>query len=160
MAINVVVPSVGESISEGTVANWFKKDGDLVRADEPLFELETEKATTEVPAPAAGVLRITVPEGKTVAIGSVIGRIEEDSKAGKAPPVVKDGDGAVKPAQVGRKPVTSPPEEKSLRVCAYFKPELLLMLTQAGFRDVTVHGAYTEKEATADDGVLVFTAKK
>src|SRR5262249_8761138 len=84
----------------------------LVRADEPLFELETEKATTEVPAPAAGVLRITVPEGKTVAIGSVIGRIEEDSKAGKAPPVVKDGDGAVKPAQDARKPVKPPPEEK------------------------------------------------
>jgi SAM-dependent methyltransferase len=51
-------------------------------------------------------------------------------------------------------------EENSLRVCAYFKQELLLMLAQAGFRDVTVHGAYTETEATADDGVLVFTAKK
>jgi len=51
-------------------------------------------------------------------------------------------------------------EENSLRVCAYFKPELLLMLALAGFRDVTVHGAYTETEATSDDGTIVFTAKK
>jgi 2-oxoglutarate dehydrogenase E2 component (dihydrolipoamide succinyltransferase) len=112
MAVNIVIPSVGESISEGTVANWFKKDGDLVHADEPLFELETEKATTEVPAPATGVLRITVPQGQTVPIGTVIGRIEEESKAGKPPSVVKDRDGAAQPPQLGRKPVESPLEEK------------------------------------------------
>jgi len=112
MAVNIVVPSVGESISEGTVANWFKKDGDLVRADEPLFELETEKATTEIPAPAAGILRITVPEGRTVPVGTVVGRIEEDSKAGKPASAVKDGDGAASPAQIPRKPVKPPREEK------------------------------------------------
>jgi 2-oxoglutarate dehydrogenase E2 component (dihydrolipoamide succinyltransferase) len=77
MPIDIKVPSVGESISEGTVARWFKKDGETVRAEEPLFELETEKATTEIAAPADGVLHITVPEGKTIPIGSVVGRIEE-----------------------------------------------------------------------------------
>jgi 2-oxoglutarate dehydrogenase E2 component (dihydrolipoamide succinyltransferase) len=92
MAIEIKVPAVGESITEGTVSRWLKKDGEAVRADEPLFELETEKATTEVVAPAAGTLHIGVGEGKNVAIGTVIGRIEEgvrespDGKAAAAPP--------------------------------------------------------------------------
>src|SRR5229473_6627215 len=77
MAVEITVPSVGESITEGTIARWLKKDGDAVRADEPLLELETEKATTEISAPQAGTLRVTVPEGQTVAIGAVVGRIEE-----------------------------------------------------------------------------------
>src|SRR5947199_10859779 len=77
MAVEIKVPSVGESISEGTLTRWLKKDGDAVRADEPVFELETEKATTSVGAPVAGSLKITVPEGQTVAIGAVVGRIEE-----------------------------------------------------------------------------------
>src|SRR5205085_2446171 len=83
MAVEIKIPSVGESITEGTLARWLKKDGATVAADEPLFELETDKATTEIPAPAAGVLRITVAEGEKVAIGSVVGRIEE-APLGKA----------------------------------------------------------------------------
>jgi 2-oxoglutarate dehydrogenase E2 component (dihydrolipoamide succinyltransferase) len=74
--MEIKVPSVGESITEGTIARWLKKDGEAVAVNDPLFELETEKATTEVPATAAGRLVILVPEGKTVAIGAVVGRIE------------------------------------------------------------------------------------
>ena len=84
MAIDIKVPTVGESITEGTITRWFKKDGEILRNMEPAFELETEKATTEVPAPAGGLLRILVPEGSTVAIGAVVGRLEpapEDSKS-------------------------------------------------------------------------------
>ena len=77
MATEIKVPSVGESITEGTISRWLKKDGEQVQVEEPLFELETEKATTEIPAPLSGILLITVPEGKTVAIGSVVGRIDE-----------------------------------------------------------------------------------
>jgi hypothetical protein len=62
MAIEIKVPSVGESITEGSIARWIKKNGDLVRVDEPIFELETEKASTEVPAPASGKLTIKTPE--------------------------------------------------------------------------------------------------
>src|SRR5712691_1112459 len=76
MPIEIKVPSVGESITQGSIARWLKKEGAQVRIDEPLFELETEKATQEVPAPAAGVLHITVGEGKTVAIGAVVGNID------------------------------------------------------------------------------------
>jgi len=77
MAVEIRVPSAGESITEGVVSRWLKKDGEIVRAGEPVVELETEKATTEVPAPASGKLIASVPEGKTVTIGQVLGRIEE-----------------------------------------------------------------------------------
>jgi 2-oxoglutarate dehydrogenase E2 component (dihydrolipoamide succinyltransferase) len=85
MAVDIKVPSVGESITQGTIARWLKKDGAQVRTDEPLFELETEKATQEVPAPAAGVLHITIAEGQGVAIGSVVGTIEASAVPGAAP---------------------------------------------------------------------------
>lgn len=82
MAIDVIVPNLGESITEATVATWLKKAGDPVAADETLLELETDKATLEVPAPAAGVLlEILVNDGEDVEIGAVLGRIEE----GEAP---------------------------------------------------------------------------
>src|SRR5258705_8337463 len=99
MPVEVKVPSVGESITEGSIARWLKKDGELVTTDEPLFELETEKASTEVPAPASGKLRITVPEGEKVEIGAVVGAIDADTsrsgapKPAQAPP---KSDGAVK----------------------------------------------------------------
>ena len=92
MAIEIKVPSVGESITEGVLSRWLRKNGENVRADEPVLELETEKATTEVAAPASGKLVTTVPEGKTVTIGTVVGRIEEAEAPSTAAPK-KDGTG-------------------------------------------------------------------
>jgi 2-oxoglutarate dehydrogenase E2 component (dihydrolipoamide succinyltransferase) len=89
MAIDIKVPTVGESITEGTITRWYKKDGEVLRNMEPAFELETEKATTDVPAPAGGLLRILVPEGSTVAIGAVVGRLEPggaEAKPAATPP--------------------------------------------------------------------------
>jgi 2-oxoglutarate dehydrogenase E2 component (dihydrolipoamide succinyltransferase) len=87
MAVEIRIPAVGESISEGRLVRWLKKNGDHVQMDEPILELETEKASTEIPALAAGVLTITIPEGRTVAIGSVVGRIEEQAApSAKSPP--------------------------------------------------------------------------
>jgi 2-oxoglutarate dehydrogenase E2 component (dihydrolipoamide succinyltransferase) len=107
MAVDITVPSVGESISEGMLARWLKKDGEAVRADEPVFELETEKATSEVPAPAAGTLRIITPEGQTVPIGSVVGRIEETAAGAKSPSApAKDRAAA---AAKATKPAAAPP---------------------------------------------------
>ncbi|MFZ1962906.1 MAG: biotin/lipoyl-containing protein, partial [Roseiarcus sp.] len=74
MATEIRVPPLGESISEATVGKWFKQRGDAVKADEPLVELETDKVTLEVNAPAAGVLTEIVAEtGQTVAIGALLG---------------------------------------------------------------------------------------
>jgi 2-oxoglutarate dehydrogenase E2 component (dihydrolipoamide succinyltransferase) len=77
MATEIRVPTLGESVTEATVGQWFKKVGDSVRADEPLVELETDKVTLEVPAPAAGVIAaIDVKDGSTVNAGAVLGSIE------------------------------------------------------------------------------------
>lgn len=76
MSIEVKIPSVGESVQEAVLAEWFKQDGDTVRKDEPLFVIETDKVTLEVVAEADGVLKITVQAGETVAIGAVVGAID------------------------------------------------------------------------------------
>ncbi len=106
------MPSLGESISEATVGQWLKQAGDQVAADEPLVELETDKVTVEVPAPAAGILsEIAVPSGTTVAIGSLLGSIAEGSakpSAGTAPIAVTS-----KPAPVAP-PVAPTPKPTTL----------------------------------------------
>jgi len=86
MATELRVPTLGESVSEATIGKWLKKPGDAVAADEPLVELETDKVSVEVPAPAAGVLsEIVAAEGETVAVGAVIGLLEAGAVAAAAP---------------------------------------------------------------------------
>jgi len=97
MATEIRVPSLGESVVEATVGQWFKQAGDAVAADEPLVELETDKVTVEVPAPASGVLaEIVVKSGDTVAVGAVLGTI---------------GDGAAMPAAAAPVKTPAPPTE-------------------------------------------------
>jgi 2-oxoglutarate dehydrogenase E2 component (dihydrolipoamide succinyltransferase) len=87
MPVEIKVPALGESVTEATVGKWLKKPGEAVAVDEPLVELETEKVSVEVPAPAAGVLsEIVVEAGATVAVGSVLGRIAESAAAAPAQP--------------------------------------------------------------------------
>ena len=75
---DIRVPTLGESVTEATVGKWFKQPGDAVAVDEPLVELETDKVTLEVPAPAAGVLsEIAVKDGETVAVGALLGQIKD-----------------------------------------------------------------------------------
>src|SRR5262245_50931414 len=106
MAIEITVPALGESVTEATVGQWFKKPGDAVNADEPLVELETDKVTLEVPAPVAGVLAdIVVPPGSTVAVGAVLGSIRErDGAATKAP----TGGAATLASEPARQPSVAP----------------------------------------------------
>jgi 2-oxoglutarate dehydrogenase E2 component (dihydrolipoamide succinyltransferase) len=88
MSVEIRVPTLGESVTEATIAKWLKKAGDAVGADEPVVELETDKVSLEVPAPSAGVLsEILVEVGSDVAVGAVIGRI--DAGDGKAAPAAK-----------------------------------------------------------------------
>ncbi|PZR85178.1 MAG: dihydrolipoamide succinyltransferase [Stutzerimonas stutzeri] len=94
MATEIRVPTLGESVSEATIGKWFKKPGDAVKADEPLVELETDKVTLEVNAPAAGVLgEIVAKEGETVGVSALLGTIAAgDGKAAAEP---KKDDAAV-----------------------------------------------------------------
>jgi len=86
MTVEIKVPVLGESVTEATVAKWLKQVGDTVEADEPLVELETDKVSLEVPAPSAGVLsEILVQDGTDVAVGAVLGNVDESGAAAKAP---------------------------------------------------------------------------
>lgn len=96
MATEIRVPTLGESVSEATVGIWFKKVGDTVKADEPLLELETDKVTVEVPAPASGVLtEIVANNGETVGLGALLGQIAEGAAgAATATPAAKPAEAA------------------------------------------------------------------
>ena len=100
------VPTLGESVTEATVGKWFKKPGDPVAVDEPLVELETDKVTIEVPAPAAGTLgEIAAKDGETVAVGALLGQIEEGAGAPAKPAAAKPApaaDAAAKPKRRAR----------------------------------------------------------
>src|SRR6266487_676657 len=81
------VPTLGESVTEATIGKWFKQPGDPVAVDEPLVELETDKVTIEVPAPAAGVLgEIAAKDGETVAVGALLGQIRDGAGAAVTKP--------------------------------------------------------------------------
>ena len=85
MSVSVVMPQLGESVTEGTVTRWLKKEGEHVTADEPLLEVSTDKVDTEIPSPATGILRgIAVDEDETVAVGAQLAVIE-DADAASAP---------------------------------------------------------------------------
>ena len=87
MSIDLKVPSVGEAVVEARIARWLKSDGQSVKVDEPLIELETDKASVEVAAPSAGVLKILVPEGTTVKIGQTVATIDPAGVPMMAPAV-------------------------------------------------------------------------
>jgi 2-oxoglutarate dehydrogenase E2 component (dihydrolipoamide succinyltransferase) len=107
MAIDIKVPTLGESVTEATLAKWYKKAGEAVAVDEPLCELETDKVTVEVSAPSAGVLaELSVGEGETVAVGAVIGRLNEGGGgAAKAAPAASP---AKAPAPAPEKKASAP----------------------------------------------------
>ena len=106
MSIDIVVPTLGESISEATVGKWFKNPGDPVKMDEPLVELETDKVTVEVPSPGNGVLGdITVQQGDTVEIGAKLAALTEGGEAGPSP-----GNGSSMPQPAPQKAEAPPPQ--------------------------------------------------
>src|SRR5713226_6270508 len=90
MAVDIVMPQMGESIFEGTITKWLKKPGDKVERDEPLFEISTDKVDAEIPSPSAGVLKeLKVGEGQTVPIQTVVGVIDAAGSAAAAPAPAK-----------------------------------------------------------------------
>jgi 2-oxoglutarate dehydrogenase E2 component (dihydrolipoamide succinyltransferase) len=122
MAIEIRVPTLGESISEATVGKWFKKAGEPVRADEPLVELETDKVTLEVNAPGAGVLsEISAETGQTVAIGALLGQLSGGAAAAAAAPA------PAAPAKAAAAPAPTtamPPAPSAAKIAAEDKIDL------------------------------------
>ncbi len=114
MAVDVIMPQMGESIFEGTITKWLKKPGDKIERDEPLFEISTDKVDAEIPAPAAGVLKeIKVTEGQTVPIQTVVAVIDAAGAAAAAPaPAAKPEAAKLAPAAPkveAAKPAVVPP---------------------------------------------------
>ena len=108
MAVDIVMPQMGESIVEGTITKWLKKPGEKVRRDEPLFEISTDKVDAEIPAPASGVLQdIKVQEGNTVQVNTVVGTIAGEGETVAAPPAAARPSPAP-PAAAPAKPESTP----------------------------------------------------
>ena len=112
MSTEIRVPTLGESITEATVGQWFKKAGDAVNVDEPVVELETDKVTIEVPAPVSGVLGdVLVGEGDTVEVGALLGAISEGDGAAAAPAEAAEAPAKAEPAPAKAEPAPAKAEE-------------------------------------------------
>jgi len=137
MAIEqVTVPKAGESITEATLNRWFKSDGSYVKADEPLFEMGTDKAAQEVVAPVAGVVKHLVKEGDTVAIGAVVAQIDSDAKAPAGAPAAPTAPTSPAPSSAG---VPSPAAAR--------------VLAEAGVKPESVSGTGRDGRITKEDAV-------
>ncbi len=109
MAVSVSMPQLGESVTEGTVTRWLKREGEHVQADEPLLEVSTDKVDTEIPSPVSGILRgIAVAEDETVAVGAELAVIDEDGAAA-APDAAADVTELVPPEEAAAEPLVPPP---------------------------------------------------
>jgi len=127
MPVEIRIPTLGESVSEGVIVRWIKHDGDAVRLDEPLLELETDKATVEIPATAGGVLHVVKAQGETVQVGDVVAHIEA---------------GASEPATVApaAPPPAAPPREAGGTVVTEEAPAAKGILSPAVRRLIEEHG--------------------
>ena len=148
------VPTLGESVTEATIGKWFKKPGEAVAVDEPLVELETDKVTIEVPAPAAGVLsEIAAKNGETVAVGALLGAISpgtgaaappaEAAKAPSAPPIAA--------AAVAAPPAAAPAPPKVAAADVPLAPSVRRLADESGVEPASVPGTGKDGRATKGD---------
>ncbi len=142
------VPTLGESVTEATIGKWFKKPGDAVAVDEPLVELETDKVTIEVPAPAAGVLGdIVAKDGETVAVGALLGQIT-DGAAGAKLAAAAPAKAAAPAAAAAAAP---PPATARASVDAPLAPSVRKISAESGVDAATVPGSGKDGRVTKGD---------
>jgi len=150
MAIEIVVPALGESVTEATVGKWFKKAGDAVEADEALAELETDKVTLEVNAPAAGVIsEIVVKEGETVAVGAILGSIADGQAATAAAVHTAKPAPEKKPAAAQQPAPSRSPNIETLA------PSVRRIAEESGIDPATVTGSGKDNRLTKGDMLAV-----
>jgi 2-oxoglutarate dehydrogenase E2 component (dihydrolipoamide succinyltransferase) len=149
MATEIKVPTLGESLSEATVANWLKAVGDTVAKDEPLLELETDKVTIEVNAPAAGTLsEIRAAAGAEVTVGAVLGAITEGAGAAKAAPAQSAAKAAPAPAKTEAPKAAPAPAQKSEPVMA---PSAAKIAAETKINPASVAGTGKDGRITKGD---------
>ncbi len=167
MSLEVKVPEIGESISEVTIGQWLKQNGDSVEMDDVLCEVESEKATVEIVAEEDGVLQIFVKEGDTVEVGTVIAKIEEDGKSEKQPEAKAEA-GPEEKEQTDTSPKETPKEqEDESRETdadaghAKISPVAANILREAGLQDQDIEGSGVGGKVTKADALrLVDEAKQ
>jgi len=152
MATDVVVPTLGESITEATLGQWLKKPGEAVKADEPIASLETDKVAVDVPSPVDGVMgELVVSEGDTVNVGAVIARIEAGGAATAATPAVEDR------TAVGKAEAAAPAEPASAPVDAEagdpmtLSPSVRRAVLEHGIDPSKIKGTGKDGRVTKDD---------
>jgi 2-oxoglutarate dehydrogenase E2 component (dihydrolipoamide succinyltransferase) len=166
MATEIRVPTLGESVTEATIGKWFKKAGDSVTADEPIVELETDKVTIEVPAPAAGVLsEILVKDGETVGVGALLGSIGDGAGAGKAAPAPAKAEApkASEPAKAPEPakpaaPAPAPAAAPAAVPAGVNGPAVAKLAAESGVDPSTLAGSGKEGRATKGDMLAAIAA--
>ena len=152
MATEIRVPTLGESVTEATIGKWFKKAGDAIAVDEPVVELETDKVTIEVPAPAAGTLaEITVNEGDTVEPGALLGMI--DAGAGAAPARKEEPKKAEAPKQEAAKPEPAAEKAPAGKTDMPASPAASKALAEAGISPDQVSGSGKRGQVLKGDAI-------
>jgi 2-oxoglutarate dehydrogenase E2 component (dihydrolipoamide succinyltransferase) len=168
MTVEIKVPAMGESVTEATVSRWFKKEGESVARDEPLLELETDKVTVEVPAPADGSIEsISAKEGDTVQVGALLGAIAE-GKAGKAsatpaknPPAATPPKPAPAPTPVAAAPApVAPPAPKPAQAStAPVTPAVRRIAEETGLSPASVSGSGRDGRVLKGDMLSALEAR-
>ncbi|MEO1608979.1 MAG: 2-oxoglutarate dehydrogenase complex dihydrolipoyllysine-residue succinyltransferase [Pseudomonadota bacterium] len=147
MTTEIRVPTLGESVTEATVGQWFKQPGDAVAADEPLCELETDKVSVEVPAPIAGVMgAISVAEGETVEVGAILGHVNEGE--GAAP-----GTAAAAPASPAAAPAATAPQPAHAGPAMPPSPAASKILTERGIDPASIAGSGVRGQVLKEDAL-------
>ncbi len=148
--MDIKVPAMGESVTEGTLANWLVKPGQAVKQDDPIAEIETDKVAIEVPAPAAGVItEHLVKEGETVSIGKIIARLTEGATAAAAPAAAKPAASAAPPAAKAPAAAAVPAARATEKVA----PSVGRIAAEAGVNPADIAGSGKGGRATKGDAL-------
>ncbi|RMF93269.1 MAG: dihydrolipoyllysine-residue succinyltransferase [Candidatus Schekmanbacteria bacterium] len=162
MPVPVIMPQLGESVVEGTIAKWFKKEGDKVVKDEPLLEINTDKVNIEVPCPADGILlKILVKEEETVAVGTKLGLIALEGEEAKVEETETEEERAgIKPAEILEEPTAAIEKAKKEKTeKRRYSPAVRRLAREYGIDPEEIQGTGAGGRVTRDD-ILAYVEKK
>ena len=152
MAIEITVPTLGESVADATVARWIKTTGDAVAADEPVVELETDKVTLEVPAPAAGTLgEILAAEGATVEVGASLAMLNEGAVSAAPAPEAPAKSAPASPAPASPAPVPATPAAASAAAGMPLSPAVRRLVEENNLNPAAIRGTGVDGRLTKAD---------
>ncbi|MEJ6786964.1 MAG: E3 binding domain-containing protein, partial [Bacteroidota bacterium] len=154
MAIELKIPSVGESVTQVTIAAWLKQDGDYVEMDEAVAELESDKATVELNAEKSGILKILIEEGEDVEIGVTVATIDTDAAAPEGAPAKAEAPKAAAPKAETPAPKAEASKETTSYATGTPSPAAGKILAEKGINTSAVHGTGKDGRITKYDAMM------